>query len=138
VPEWLKQTTREITCLLVLFVVLCVGTSLFFLHAMWELLHLEMRWNVLLPFLVGRGVLGAALLSLLMMVYRRYSRAVSLRAAALFGDSVTLSSAIAAHGGYSRNLVLHSSETTEQIAGRESRLHAGNGRGASTQMLPDQ
>jgi hypothetical protein len=125
-PEWLKQTTREVTCLLVLSVVLFLGASWFVLHAMRELLRLEMRWDILVPFLVGRGALGLALLYVLTMACRGYSRAVSLRAAALFGDSVTLSSAIAAHGGYSRNLILHSSQTTEEIAERELRSSPGN------------
>lgn len=123
VTGWMKQTTREVTCWLALCVLQYVGTILFFLYALWELLHLEKRWDVLLPFLVGRGVLGAFLLYLLRMACLNYSRAVSLRASAVFGDGVTLSSAIAAQGGYSRNLVLHSLETTEEIAGRKSRSH---------------
>jgi len=122
--QWLKQTTREINCLLALSMVLCLGAGGFVLHSLTELLRLDMSWDALVPFLVGRGVVGSTLLYLLAMVYRRYSRAVSLRAAALYGDSATLSSAIAANGGYSRNLVLHSSETTEEIAERESRSSA--------------
>ena len=120
VTGWMKQTTRDINCLLALFLLLCIGSVLFVLYAMWGV-HREIRWNVLLPFLVERGPLGLLLLCVLRMVSLTYGRAVSLRAAAVFGDRVALSSAIAAHGGYARNFVLHLSETTEEIAGRESR-----------------
>lgn len=121
VPQWLKQTTREINWLLALFVVLCIGYGLIVLHAALDLPHLEPRWEALTSFLMGRGALALALRYLLTLVHLTYSRAVALRAAAVFGDSVTLASTIAAHGFFPRNLVLHSSQTTEEIARHESR-----------------
>lgn len=121
VAAWLRLQTLMTIYLLLLLTALSGALAVLVWHSALEWLQLEKSWHVLITFLIGRAFLAFPLMYLIRVVYLKLSRTESVHAAALLGDRVMLSSAIAAQGNYRRNLVLNSSQMTEEIVDGKSR-----------------
>jgi hypothetical protein len=122
--EWAKHTKGEVDQWRVAFFSLSFLALFVVGNSLWGLRNLPLNWSVLFPYLTSRSVLSIPLMAAMLAAHRKHGRAAALLAAGVFGDARTISSAIAAQGAYRRNLVLQSSQTTEDIAGCRATFEA--------------
>jgi len=115
--EWARHAKQEVDRWRIAIFVLSFLAVVFVGYAAWGLRGVPQNWSTLVPYFVSRAVLGIPLLIAMRIAQRKHGNAAALLAAGLFGDARTISSAIAAQGAYTRNLVLRPYQTTEHIAG---------------------